>query len=68
MKEFVEKIAKIAAGIHSHSLHPFYIKDGETNTDFWETLEEKAESDEDVDKEFFREIAMSIYEIANKQR
>jgi gamma-glutamyltranspeptidase len=59
-KKKLERLAKILAGIHSHSLAPFY--QGDFAQNFWSSLSEKTDNKEEVDKQFFRSIARHIDE------
>lgn len=54
----VETLAKIIYQIHSFAYSPFYdVEEG----DIWSELEETAENDVDVDKQFFIKIAEFIF-------
>lgn len=59
----IEKLAKILSEVHGHCYRPFYESYGETTEEFrydWETLPEFSPNSEDVDKSFFRKMAVQI--------
>ncbi len=57
--ERITFFAVLLSKIHSYSLEPFYESD-ESDVNLWETIPEKTDNTNDVDKEFFRKLAFSI--------
>lgn len=53
----IYSLAKLLSEIHSHSLQKFYSNKKST---FWDELEEKSTSKDEVDKEFFLRMAEHI--------
>lgn len=52
----VVKIAQLFSKIHAKSLSPFYMLED----DFWSELKEETDIDGDVDRRFFKELAVHI--------
>ena len=54
----VEVIARFIAGVHSHSLPPFYSM---SSVDpFYDSLPDSSPAADEVDKKFFRSLAVSF--------